>query len=639
MMPHDATVPKITWMHLRAASILLFTIFLYHCEQYKRIEEIPAPFLTVLKKEESLQSQYAPGYLKPSAGNLFEPTGIVFAEQGNEFWLYTRTHGNIRHFIQTPQSFQLADETSAPTNLIRCIYYRVLYCSNAENIWRLTKDGFTPVMKRRFGYADFYHDVHGNRLIALNNLRNELIAVSPDGTEQRLKSLSPGAYAIGHAGAGKAWIAFHVNRRLVVIDSATGTELAMRQLNAPVRAAEYDAAHDYLWTVGPEDSPVTRKHGIIQNLRTAIYAYDFQLKRQREVIWNDAQLIDGTALDIRQNKIRVTATGSARLWVYDIASGRTEKLTTGAGPVAVTEHSGKSYVVNLLSQTIDIFAGAQRTDTIVASAAAMDAERLGRYLFYQTGMWQNSKENAYTCNSCHWNGLSDHRMHPGFHESRYELTRPVAGIALSRPVFTPMQAETLSEAIEGLFRGLDVRYWQKQNQQSPPYYLRDIVVDLGYDKRQTLSAHAARSALLTTLMRWPVEQPLARKPGIPLSERARRGSNTFARDCARCHEPADSMRTRKFLPLSTLKHRPLVFGAPLYARTGAAPYYTPHGNRISPLINLARGGPFFSDGSAADLSAVVERSNPQADEIHAPGNFPYYNEETRTDLVAFLQEI
>src|SRR5690606_12902216 len=93
--------------------------------------------------------------------------------------------------------------------------------------------------------------------------------------------------------------------------------------------------------------------------------------------------------------------------------------------------------------------------------------------------------------------------------------------------------------------------------------------------------------------------------------------------------------------LDYLVHRPLAFGAAQRMRTGVEPYFTEQGNRTSPLTQLGRGGPYFSNGSARTLAAALQRTNPSRDLVHAPGNAeaPFYTPGEMQELIDFLLSI
>jgi cytochrome c peroxidase len=89
------------------------------------------------------------------------------------------------------------------------------------------------------------------------------------------------------------------------------------------------------------------------------------------------------------------------------------------------------------------------------------------------------------------------------------------------------------------------------------------------------------------------------------AERGERLFNGAAR-CARCHTPPLLTDVRKF-PWSFVPflHSPSEVGQePVYARRSATKRY-----RTTPLRALWQHPPYFHDGSAADLPAVVDHYN------------------------------
>lgn len=461
----------------------------------------------------------------------------------------------------------------------------------------------------------------------------------PSAQVAKLSSQVKGSYLAktdGNYLAVAAWL----SPQLVLFDTITGALLAEIQLKAPVRDMAFDLKRGLLWTIGPENNLVRRQRGKMENLHTAIYGYRLpELSLQKILLWYKKELVDGNALAIVGDELFATAGGSGYLWRYHLGSSKEDLLATGPVPRGLAAQGKTLSWVNYLSDEIEILdIGTGKKQRLALSKTPRQPD-FGELLFYQTGMWADTADNAFTCNSCHWDGLSDHRLHPGFLEKRWELTRPVAGIAAVKPIFTPMQAANLSEAIEGFFRVLDVRYWQKNS--DPPYYLEPVRLRVSPEETIEVSALEARKALLKTLIGWPALAPARRRVGEALSKEAKEGAAIFLRDCARCHEPVTSMRTRRKVPLAVLRDRPLVFAAPFYAQTGIKPYFTAQGNRISPLLNLARGGPFFSNGSAPDLESVVLSANPSRSEVHAPENArnPFYSADEREKLLAFLRSI
>jgi mono/diheme cytochrome c family protein len=244
-------------------------------------------------------------------------------------------------------------------------------------------------------------------------------------------------------------------------------------------------------------------------------------------------------------------------------------------------------------------------------------EDLGERLFYGAFIWQRRVSSDVTCNTCHWEGGTDHRLQPGFREERWEVTRPLDGIGAVRPIFSTGFAEGLPDAVEGLVRTLDPRLWDRADHGR--WWLEPRRVRTK-DGSRDLSPQDVREALLAWLMTRPVTPPPLRAPGEALSEQALRGLAAFERDCAACHRLAPELDAAPVDdPAAWLRERPLVLGSASFAKTGPRPPFTPDGTRVSPLLHPTRGGPYFTNGLATTLDDVLSGFRGGAKEPHGAG--------------------
>jgi mono/diheme cytochrome c family protein len=431
---------------------------------------------------------------------------------------------------------------------------------------------------------------------------------------------------------------------------------------APFRAARSDG--ELLWTAGYRQARVRRKDGLVENLESFLYAYrkaDLArgvLAPVHAVDLAAERLTDPVAVAPGATGILVALSGSHRLVRVDSGSH-----SVPAGPAVAARPSAFVtsdvlaegawiFTVGLLDDALYVH---RQSDLGLVETVPLSAEpapepqpapatdyALGEVLFYSKALWADTPSNQFTCNGCHWEGGSDHRVHPGFRESRWELGRPAAGVGMLSPIFTPGQASSITAAVNGFVRALDERYWTEREAGA---WLEPVEVEIAPGRRALLSPHDVRRALLTYLARQPVEPGFLRAPGQPFSESALRGAALFWRDCARCHEPSPHMAAAAALgrdaALDHLIERPLAFGAARWEQTGVLPYFTERGNRVSPLTQLGRGGPFFSNGSARTLAEVVQRTDPGRSLVHAPENAgaPFYQPDQAQDLIDFLLSI
>jgi hypothetical protein len=215
-------------------------------------------------------------------------------------------------------------------------------------------------------------------------------------------------------------------------------------------------------------------------------------------------------------------------------------------------------------------------------------------------------------------------------------------VGMLSPIFTPGQASNIAKAVNGFVRALDERYWTERDAGA---WLDPVEVEIAPGRRARLSPYDVRRALLAYLARLPVEPGFLRAPGQPFSESALRGAALFWRDCAQCHQPSSHMAATEALgrdaALEHLIERPLALGAARLEKTGVLPYFTEQGNRVSPLTQLGRGGPFFSNGSARTLAEALRRTHPGRSLVHAPENAaaPFYHPDQVQDLIDFLLSI
>ena len=421
--------------------------------------------------------------------------------------------------------------------------------------------------------------------------------------------------------------------RVRLAPSGAPMSVASTPLIAPARDAVWHPATSSLWTVGPQQAPVRRDRGPIRFLRSHLGSYDLAADpptRQRSVDLGALGHVDGTALCADRDGLWVVATGSDTLW-HTCAGACAEpddQRSTGFAPAAVARLDPTHVAVaNRLSDSVSVFRAAAlepvatiELDRFWRVTADIDeGSELGERLFYSAALWDAEAGDAYSCNSCHWDTRVDHRVHPGYLERRHEATRPLGGVIGAGPIFSTLGADTLVDAIEGLLRGLDARFW-KDGGQHGSWWTEDRLLRDSAGVQRRIKAKTVRRALLEFVANLPVRRGPLRRPGAALGVGARRGWDLFQRDCLGCHQATPDARRPQQVPPNDvpryLGERPLLFGRAAWALTGAEPYFTPWGNRISPLLDLGRGGPFFANGSAATLREVIAHFRPGDARVH-----------------------
>lgn len=601
-------------MHKRYSQILLSAVLLldagvgFRCRRGDT-RELPSPFRDGLIHLENGLATEPLTYADLTAAPEFRPEGF-YREENGFLWVWSKSQTQQIGFQKSGGKFIPTERRRGPLKTLKCRALAALTLCLGEH-----EPGGLVAMRGTFrhnlpeskGYADFDTDA-ARRVLVLDRLRGKVYLLTRQGNVEQEKFIGEGAQRAGFLDQNLFWSTSVNPPEITVRNLKTGVALAAFKLTAPVRDALYDAERKILWTIGPADLRVRRAGGPIENLQTVLYGYEInadpQVSRKFSFDWNALRLVDGTHLYLTGDRLFASATGSNRIFALhlDGEKPREEIIAgdTGIAPQGICASGGEIYSADRLSNTVSVIDG-KAALRINLPGAGREKHNVGEILFYNRTLWSKQPGNDFTCNSCHWDTLSDHRLHPGILENRYEMTRPLSGMRMVAPVFTPMQALTLADAVEGLFQTLDHRFWSGEINAGT--FFSEALPGVG------LSPLEARTELLKFLMNTRPERGLLRLRNGEFSPPAIAGSKLFLRDCGGCHEPTSNMRTRKAVGperlLSRLKEGPLSFGAPLYRETGVKPYYTANGNRTTPLISLSRGGPFFSNGGARSLREVV----------------------------------
>ena len=614
----------------------------------RELRQIPIPWEGALLAVERSLGELPIRYADARPSEHFNPTGTY--TEGTTTWVFSNRH---------PRQIGIAGSTGAvvgrrtgPAGTQRCVPLRSgSLCVGQAEPRGLRAFGVplgTPDLPDRAGYADVA--VLGDRIAVLDAVDHRLRVLDSTGHALGAATVPPAPYRMGPLGPDHVWVLSGVAPFLSVVPLGAGTPAAAVPVTgrrAPSRDAVYDPRADRLWLVGPANGSVRRDHGPIRNLYTVVTALSGAAARggRAEVAerfdLRPEGLVDGAAIALTADRVVVAATGSDRLFNAPLGprgGARGGMPSGGLGPVALEPLGQAVLVVNRLDDSV-----ARVGPKGVLWRARLDRRPrrtlrdLGERLFYGALLYQHQPGARFTCNSCHWDGRTDHRSQPGFLERRREVTRSLAGIGAVAPIFTTGGAPSATRAIEGLFRGLDPRLFDPAHS-SEAYWDYPIAVPAKGGGSVILPAATAREALLRFLMDRPVARGPMRPRGRGFTVDARAGWPLFRRDCAACHEPSRSMRTRQQPPdvLSYLASAPLTFGSPAFARTGALPYFTPAGNRIPPLLDLGRGGPFLASGAAPTLVDLLNQCRPHTEAVHSGAGPAHYSPAQVAQLRAFL---
>jgi hypothetical protein len=239
--------------------------------------------------------------------------------------------------------------------------------------------------------------------------------------------------------------------------------------------------------------------------------------------------------------------------------------------------------------------------------------RLGEALFFTSALapWQSSdgQLSRFTCETCHFEGGVDGRVHATGRADVVATTKPLFGLANNGPHFTRALDDDLTEMVFAEFRvgaaNSGHSEWFDLDEAELPW-LPLVPFYEGVERDpQTL-----RRALLHYLAATP--HPPRAHPRERFTSRERRGAELFADRCSSCHasrlvtrDPASAVPLESWEPLVLSTAGPIVWARDGYEKTGVQPYVHPDGARPSSLRRIARKRPYFTNGSAETLRDVL----------------------------------
>ncbi|MEM7158588.1 MAG: hypothetical protein AAF799_37455 [Myxococcota bacterium] len=258
---------------------------------------------------------------------------------------------------------------------------------------------------------------------------------------------------------------------------------------------------------------------------------------------------------------------------------------------------------------------------VIVEPGAPDTEvRLGEALAF-TGLMgpaaiSEGKRSRFTCETCHFEGLVDGRVHFTGRGTVHATTRSLRGLFNNRPHFSraldPTMATMAHNEFDVASRGTAGDPWFSVSPEQTPW-----VAYLGVT--ESVGPERLRRALMRFLMEFtPEPNPRAAVAGRVEEPAVARGAELFARHCEQCHSArwvTDDAGTRvepeRWLS-SIADGGAIVWASDRRVKTGIEPYVHEDGARVPPLRRLYVKRPYFTNGSAGSLSEVLEGFVPGA---------------------------
>ncbi|MDI1445356.1 hypothetical protein [Polyangium sp. 6x1] len=451
----------------------------------------------------------------------------------------------------------------------------------------------------------------------------------------------------------------HVERvgSFVVVDALHAHALVIRPVDEAGRAlAEGEAriAHDgpiwgfsavpdgegmFVLAGGVEDHPLDRRGGFFGYIDSFVFLYRVERGAARllsAVNVGDLGVVTPKALHLAKEKdgtlvALVTGYGgetAARL-VFE-ASGKTQAIPPKTSPLLpgtrdlVMLPGGGFVGANPLLDAFVIVRPDEPRERIVPvvdgdGPRPPSAEaRLGEALFFTNLMApENGTEDAhsrFTCETCHFEGYVDGRVH---HTGRGEVrvvTKPLLGLFNNRPHFSRALDPDLSAVAHAEFRvagaGSGHSPWFSLDARTHP-----VLAALGRSDTEPADPLTLRRALMTFLMGFSHRQNPRSAGQTSFSEFEREGAKLFEARCEGCHEArlsADEKGSRlpfeRWESLIFTPAGPIVWASNEYRKTGVVPYVHERGARVPSLRRLGKKRPYLTSGAAKDLGDLLARA-------------------------------
>ena len=276
------------------------------------------------------------------------------------------------------------------------------------------------------------------------------------------------------------------------------------------------------------------------------------------------------------------------------------------------------------------------------------ASRIGEALFFTTLMapWNGTegKASRFTCETCHFEGYVDGRVHYTGRDDVHATTRPLRGLANNRPFFSRALDHTMAVMVHAEFRVAN-----RHNGRDPWFALTRADAPwlaLIAGAPAELSPAYLREAFMTFLGDFTHRANPAAQDHARFTERERRGASVFAARCVGCHEarlvadePRSAVPAAQWEAMVLAPAGAIVWDSDHYAKTGVVPYVHAEGARIPTLRRLGKKWPYFTNGSARSVGDVLDRfawSAGRAYHDGAPAGAVHLDAPDKSALAAFL---
>lgn len=424
----------------------------------------------------------------------------------------------------------------------------------------------------------------------------------------------------------------------LVISEASGAglrEVARLRHDGPIWSAAMVELDDALVVAlgGVEDHPLVRERKVFGHVDSFVEVWRLDGKatpvRLESVNTSERSVVTPKAVElaVAGDELELAVFGYAsdrrlvgRLDPRRPGSLRLTELRSLPGCASVATRGARRVCANPLLDAWVAFDAAEPRVFAAKSQGARDPspeERLGEALFYTTLMAPDASSQGalsrFTCETCHFEGGTDGRVHNSGRGGVFVSTRPLFGLFNNAPHFSRAKDPDLTS--------VSFNEFLVANAGNPvnPFFSLDaarfpFLDELGV-KPAALSPAGQREALLRYLAHATFPpNPLAVSRPLPrrFTPEERRGAELFRTSCAECHaarvvarDPASALPFERWEEAVLSEEAPVVWARAEYEKVGVVPYVDEKGTRIPSLRRLFLKRPYFTNGAAATLSDVL----------------------------------
>ncbi len=401
---------------------------------------------------------------------------------------------------------------------------------------------------------------------------------------------------------------------------------------------------------GVEDHPLDRSGGGFGYIDSFLFHVRLEgpsLRRLAAVNLAAHGVVTPKHLQWRRDVLWVSGAGSDAMARVDVGAAlpSVEAWTVPAGLAGFAMRGEEMLAADpLLDQWVHLDAEHHTTQVSIdhvdeRSAAA----RLGEVLLFTTLMAPQASSagrgSRFTCETCHFEGTVDGRVHFTGRGEVYATTKTLRGLVGNQPHFSRALDRTTTGMIHNEFRVANA------NTPGDPWFplqAGEIPWLATVTSARRVEPAQLRAAVLEFLAVFTPEPNPSVRDRASLTARERAGASRFEALCEGCHQArtvADDPESR----VSFAEWESAIFGGGglLWAsearyRTGVQPYVHEEGARVPSLRRLWVKRPYMTQGGAPDVEAVLEAVRVGGDAVHGGGDGDPLSPDDRDALSAFL---